>query len=216
MKAIKATPGRHEESGDEAAMRGRILEAAFTAFMERGYAVASTLEIATRARVSKRDLYALVGTKQEILIACIGERARRLQAPADLPAPRDRTTLARALAAFGTQMLREISDPTVIAVFRLAIAEATHAPEVAQALTSIGCETSRAALRTVMMQAQASGLVVGDPAELAEQFHALLWGDVMLNLLLGNAKRPSPREIDRRARNAADMFLRLYSARTPT
>jgi len=33
--------------------------------MKSGYATTSTLEIATRARVSKRELYALVGNKQE-------------------------------------------------------------------------------------------------------------------------------------------------------
>ncbi len=116
----------------KAAVRQRILNAAFAAFMKRGYATTSTLEIATRARVSKRELYALVGNKQEMLIACISERAQRLDVTADLPVLRDRETLARVLASFGTKLVREISDPTVIAVFRLAIAEAVQAPEVAR------------------------------------------------------------------------------------
>ena len=60
---------RRQKGGDETAVRERILEAAFAAFMESGYATTSTLEIATRARVSKRELYALVGNKQEMLIA---------------------------------------------------------------------------------------------------------------------------------------------------
>jgi len=106
-----------------------------------------TLEIATRARVSKRELYALVGNKQEMLIACISRARRRLQVPADLPVPHDRETLAHVLASFGTQLVREITDPTVIAYSDWRIAEAVHAPEVAQALDSIGRETSRAALR---------------------------------------------------------------------
>ena len=86
------------------------------------------LEIATRARVSKRELYALVGNKQEILIACFSERAKRLDLPGNLPVPRDRETLAKVLASFGTKLVREVSDPTVVAVFRLAIAEAAQAP----------------------------------------------------------------------------------------
>src|SRR6267154_769577 len=150
---------RRQEGGDETAVRERILEAAFAAFMKNGYATTSTLEIATRARVSKRELYALVGNKQEMLIACITERARRLQVPADLPVPRDRETLEQVLASFGTQLVREVSDPTVIGVFRLAVAEAVHAPEVARALDSIGRETIRAALRDIMTHAQASGLL---------------------------------------------------------
>ena len=201
---------RRQESGDETAVRKRILEAAFAAFMKSGYAAASTLEIATGARVSKRELYALVGNKQKMLIACIRERAKRLEVPAHLPVLRDRETLAQVLASFGTKLVREVSDPTVIAVFRLAISEVTHAPEVARALDSIGREAGRAALRKIMAGAQASGLLQGRPAELAQQFAGLLWRDLMVSLLLGVAERPSPREIAQRARDAAAAFLQLH------
>jgi AcrR family transcriptional regulator len=204
------SPSKERQEGDETEVRARILDAAFAAFMKSGYAATSTLEIATRARVSKRELYALVGNKQEMLIACISARATRLQVPADLPVPHDREILAHVLASFGTQLVREITDPTVIAVFRLAIAEAVHAPEVAQALDSIGRETSRAALRQIMARAQASGLLNGRPAELAEQFGGLLWGNLMVSLLLGVAERPSSRELAARARDATAAFLQLH------
>src|SRR6266481_3321993 len=201
---------RRQEGGDEIAVRERILEAAFAAFMKSGYATTSTLEIATRARVSKRELYSLVGNKQEMLIACISERAKRLDVPVDLPVLRDRETLEQVLASFGTKFVREVSDPTVIAVFRLAIAEAVHAPEVARTLNSIGREASRATLRRIMAEAQASGLLTGRPTELAEQFAGLLWRDLMVSLLLGVVERPNPREIAGRARDAAAAFLQLH------
>jgi AcrR family transcriptional regulator len=210
VTATISTSKRRQEGSDQTAVRERILDAAFAAFMKGGYATTSTLEIATRACVSKRELYALVGNKQEMLIACISERARRLDVPADLPVPRDRETLAQVLASFGTKLVREISDPTVIAVFQLAIAEAVQAPEVARALNSIGREASRAALRKIMAQAQASRLLTGRPTELAEQFAGLLWRDLMVSLLLGVAERPNPREIAGRARDAAAAFLQLH------
>jgi AcrR family transcriptional regulator len=203
---------RRPKRGHETAVRDRILKAAFAAFKRGGYATTSTLEIATRARVSKRELYALVGNKQEMLIACISERARRFEVPADLPVLRDRETLERVLASFGTRLVREVSDPAVIAVFRLAIAEAVQAPEVARALNSIGREARRAALRKIMAEAQASGLLTGRPAELAEQFFGLLWRDLMVSLLLGVAGRPKPGEIAVRARDAAAAFLQLHPA----
>jgi AcrR family transcriptional regulator len=201
---------RRQEGDDETAVRGRILEAAFSAFMKSGYATTSMLEIATRACVSKRELYALVGNKQEMLIACISERAKRLEVPADLPVLRDRETLRQVLAAFGTKLVRKVSDPTVIGVFRLAIAEAVQAPEVSRALNSIGREASRAALCKIMARAQASRLLAGHPAELAAQFAGLLWRDLMVSLLLGVADRPTLREIARRARDAAAAFLQLH------
>ena len=80
----------HPEDADENPVRRRIVGAAFSVFMEHGYAETSTLEIATRARVSKRELYALVGNKQEMLVACISERAKRLRMPEDMPPVHDR------------------------------------------------------------------------------------------------------------------------------
>ena len=201
---------RRQNDGDESAMRERILKAAFETFMKGGYASATTLEIATRARVSKRELYARVGNKQEMLIACITERAQRLDVPADLPALQDRETLAQVLASFGSKLVREISHPAVVAVFRLATAEAVHAPEVARVLNSIGREKARTALGKIMAEAQASGLLTGHPADLAEQFAGLLWGTLLVSLLLGVTRRPTPREIAGRARSAAAAFLQLH------
>jgi AcrR family transcriptional regulator len=204
---------RRGKAEEEVPVRQRILSAAFSAFTEAGYAEASTLEIASRARVSKRELYAVVGNKQEMLVACIRDRATRLQAPANLPEPRNRDELERVLVGFGTQLLRETTDATVVAVFRLAIAEAVRTPEVARALDSIGRQTSRAALMAIMAQAQSRGLLSADPAEMAEQFAALLWGDLMISLLLGSINPPSPREITRQARRTATAFLQLHPDR---
>ena len=197
--------GRPQQARDESPVRGRILQAAFACFMKNGYAATSTAEIAARARVSKREIYALVGNKRQILVACISERARRLQVPDDLPIPRDRDAFARALASFGRQLVREVSDPTVVAVYRLAIAESVQAREVAQALHSIGRQTSQSALGNIMAQGLQSGLLKGGPTECAEQFSGLLWGNLLIGLLLGVVKRPTPQEIAARAEVTADI-----------
>lgn len=201
---------RPKENDSSADVRQRILAAAFQEFRAHGYAATSTLDIATRARVSKRELYALVGNKQQMLITAIGERAKRLRAPANMPVLRDRATLAQVLTAFGIQTVREVSDPDVVAVFRLAIAEAVHAPEVARTLDSVGREANRAALRQIMSESRAAGLIAGGPADLAEQFAGLLWRDLMINLLLGIAPRQTSGAIEARAHEAADAFLRLH------
>ncbi len=207
-----ALTGRSRQAGEslDRPARQRILEAAFACFMERGFAATSTLEIATRAKVSKRALYVEVGNKDEMLLACIGERSRRMQIPADLRELKDRPTLKRTLSAFGAQLLHETTDPTVVAVFRLAIAEAITAPAVARALERTAVAPTRAALRDVMARARAAGLVDGDAGEIAECFAGLLWGSLMVNLLLRVIERPDQREIARRAERAAEALLRLY------
>ena len=201
------------EENHEESVRGRILRAAMEAFTEHGYTEASTLEIASRAKVSKRELYALFGSKQAMLAACIADRSGRIRLAPDLSGARDREMLAEMLARFGATLLREICHPSVIAVFQLAIAEAGRSPEVARTLDALGRETSRAALRSVLVRAQSAGLLQGiDPEPMVEQFLALLWGNLMISLLLRLRDAPTSREIGRRAKNAAKAFLQLHPA----
>ena len=191
-------------------MCDRIIAAAFNAFTENGYASTSTLEIATRAKVSKRDLYANFPSKQAILLACITNRAARMRLPPDLPAPRDRDMFVATLTTFGATVLREVSHPHVTAMFRLAVSEAEHSPEVARALND-SRSTNRGAIARMFTQAQAAGILDdGDPRQMMEQFFALLWGDLMLSRLLCVAPPPKPAEIGRRAHAATEAFLRLY------
>lgn len=192
-------------------MCDRILGAAFKAFMENGYAGTSTLEIATRAKVSKRDLYANFGSKQAILVACITSRAARMRLSPDLPVPRNREMLASTLTTFGATVVREVCDPAVMAMFRLAIAETERSPEVAETLNT-SRSVNRGALVGLFAQAQATGILGrGDPQQMMEQFFALLWGDLMLGLLLRVARAPNPAEIDQRAHAATEAFLKLYA-----
>jgi len=185
----------------------RILDAAMSAFIKHGFDETSTLEIAKRARVSKRDIYAAFGNKQQMLMACILERTGRLQPPDDFPDPRDREGLARALTAFGTQILTVLTDPAAIGVLRIAIAQAPRDQKIAKVLSE---RRYQPALEQIMSRARAARLVAGRPAEMAEQFSGLLWGDLMLQLLLGVAKTPEAKEIARRASAAAARFLQLY------
>jgi AcrR family transcriptional regulator len=192
-------------------VRERILQAAMDTFVELGYTGASTLKIATRAQVSKRELYALFGTKQAMLAACIADRAGRMQLPAQQP-PRHRGELETLLARLGATALREVSQPGVIAVFRLAITEAQRAPEVAATLESAR-QSVRDAVRDITGQARSAGLIDPHaPHDMDVRFLALLWDDLMVSLLLRLREEPKTAEIERRAKRAAEDFLRLYGS----
>ena len=196
-------------------MRERILGAAFKLFVEKGYAGTSTLEIATCAKVSKRDLYATVGNKQAMLVAGITARTRMMQLRPDLPIPRSREELASILNAYATRLMAEVSHPTVIAAFRLAIGEATRSPEIARALEASGRKPSRDALADLFASAQSAGVIgEGDPTQMATRYLGLLWEGLQVSLLLGVAQTPKKDEIKRRADRATTAFLQLH-AREP-
>lgn len=188
--------------------RERIVAAACAAFTEHGFAAASTLEIATRANVSKRELYSLFGSKQQLLVTCIAERATRMRLPAARQAPRNRRELRAVLVQFGAVLLHELSAPDVVALYRLAVSEADRSPEVAQALDLHGRHAACAALREVLQTARAAHVL--DSAQidaLVNRFMSALLDDVLMRLALGVRKRPGEHEITRRAFEAAGTVL---------
>jgi AcrR family transcriptional regulator len=218
MKPAKggARPASAEPAPSNSAIRARVLKAAFSAFRERGFADTSMLEIATRARVSKRDLYALYDSKHALLADCIGERARAMRGPLDpqAPLPASGQALAARLIELGTSILRGVCQPAVLTVYRLTIAESDRAPEIARILDSSGRETNHRALAELLAKAQAQGLVGdGEPSALAARYFAVLWGDLLIRLLIRVRQAPADDEIEERARTAtATLGIRLTSS----
>jgi AcrR family transcriptional regulator len=209
----KAVTARRRRQSPARPTRERVLSAAFTTFRDRGFSRASTLEIATRAKVSKRELYALFEDKQAMLVACIVARAERMRAPLRLPTPENRDELKAILTAIGTALIRGTCDPDVLAVYRLAIAESEGAPAIARTLDTAGRQTNRAAVVKMVGQAQARGILnAGDAAAMAEVFLGALWNDLLVRLLLRVADAPTAREAERRAQAAAELFLNVHAA----
>ena len=211
-KAVMAPPPPRAKGSDRST-RERLLNAAFAVFRKRGFSGASTIEIATRARVSKRDLYALFSSKHDMLTACIRERTSRMRQPVELaaPIPISKEAVEATLIELGTSILRVACHPDVLAVHRFAIAESDRAPEIARTLDSSGREANHAALGAWLARAQAQGLIgAGDPGAMAAHFFAVLWGGLLIQLLLRVRDAPTPDEIESRARAATQAILTLY------
>jgi AcrR family transcriptional regulator len=189
----------------------RIVSAASALLGERGYSSISTLDIANAARVSKRELYRLFENKEAIIEACVARRVARMRIPLVDTSPTDRGTLVASLSRFGVAVLRELSDPTVLALYRLAVTHTEQSPQLAAALDRSGRQVARDALTRLLARAQVSeALGPGDPSTMAGEFFGLLWGDLLVRLILGVAQRPTHRECQRRARVAVDALLRLH------
>jgi len=187
-------------------IRDRVLEAAFTLFREHGFSSTSMLDIVTRARVSKRDLYALFNNKHALLAACITERAERTRRPLEpaTPVPPTRDALTTLLVELGLSILKTVCHPDVLTVFRLAVAESDRAPEIGRTLDSSGRQANQKALTELVRKAQARGLVLaGDPAVLAGRYFVVLWEDLLMRV----REAPAEREIEARARAATETLM---------
>jgi hypothetical protein len=134
-----------------------------------------------------------------------------MRRPLDLPRIGSRQDLVETLHAVGETLLREASHPTVVGVYRLAVAESQRSPEIARILNEAGREANHAALAALLAQAQQRGLIAkGDTRSMAAQFLALLWGDLLLRLVLGVANRPTTGQATLRASEAASAFMALH------
>ena len=196
----------------ESDRRQSIIRAAFSALMEKGYAGTSTLEIARRARVSKRELYAEFGSKIGILEALVAATSSKIRAPLEVADVVDRSGFVTMLTAYGAAALAELTSPHVIAVNRLAAAEADRSAELGRMLDERGRQAGRDALLAFFAKARETGVLThGDPGDIAGDFFSLLIGDLMLRLMLGVVRHPTRTEIARRAERAKDAILQLYA-----
>jgi len=197
--------------GDGHPRRQRIIAATFDVLMERGFAGASTVEIARRAKVSKRELYAEFGNKSGILEALVSATAERMRVPLAAADIADRAGLRAALVGYGITALTELTGPHVLAIHRLAAAEAGQSAELGKILDQAGRGPNRRALVGLMSRARAAGLVRGEPSVMSLQYFNLLGGDIFLRLLLGAIRAPRAQESRERAEAAADAVLQLHA-----
>ena len=107
--------------------RARILDAATEAFLECGFEVASTAEIARRAKVSKRELYTHFRDKRDILAAVITELQADIQSKANVSWSSS-GDVREVLRQAGTDLLRFINSERFGKLFRIVAAESFHDP----------------------------------------------------------------------------------------
>ena len=182
-----------------------ILDAAAQVFGERGLA-ASMEEIARRARVSKQTIYNHYGSKPELIRAIVDRRVSEITAPLLLPEALDHPE--DALVAFGRSMLSR-----GVSMLRMTVEAAAEHPDLARAFFEAGPATSRHRLAEFLQIETDNGrLAVDDPALAAEFFAGMVIGAHQISQLLGVFRQLDEAQIDRVAREAAQRFMRAYSA----
>ena len=209
-----APPGAESVTADA---RGEVIRrAAFEAFIEHGVSGATTDEIARRARVSKREIYRLFGSKEALFAGLVRERAGQMRRALTLAPPEDTASALDTLERFGREFLALLTAPTTVAVYRLAVSEAGRLPELGRELDAQGRQRVWTALTAWTAEAARRGvLAVPDVERAAGSFMALLMGDLPVRLMLGAAATPSDGELDERAARARAGFARLWLAPVP-
>jgi TetR/AcrR family transcriptional repressor of mexJK operon len=193
--------------------RAVILAAALEHFVAHGYVGANVDLIAEEAGVSKRTVYNVVGGKQQLFRAVLGEAidiAERFsrQMSDELAVGVD---LAADLRSIGVRLARAVLGGRIVALRRLLIAESRRFPEIAREYyeRAPGLVMTTLATRLAAL-AEQGRLRVADPMMAAEHFAFLVMGAPLDRALLGLGTDRPPDELDAVALAGVGAFLRAY------
>jgi AcrR family transcriptional regulator len=188
------------------AKRAAILDAARAVFLEQGFAGASMDAITRRAGVSKATVYAHFPSKLALFEAIVRDGCRATVAGATLCGP---AGPREALIGFGVQLLRFLTDPETLALYRVVLAEAARVPELGRTVYAAGPDRGAGELAAFFAaQAAAGRMRVADPRLAAEQFCGMLLGHFHLRRLLAvESGAPPAAAIERAVAQAVDSFL---------
>jgi len=187
-----------------------ILAAAEQAFLAAGFGAVTMDAIARDAGVSKATVYAHFAGKEELfgaVVARVSERrfggfsAEALD-PADIEA---------SLTTIAIRFLDLVLSPEGIAVNRIIVGEVTRFPVLGELFWAAGPERTRAQIEAFLRRADKVGSLAVDDARLAaEQFVALVRGEIHLRRLLHLDPVPDAAGLAKAANQAVATFLRSY------
>lgn len=121
----------HVSTGRRSNSRDRLLDAALTLFLERGFAATRVDDIAQRAAVSKGCVYLYFRTKQEIFEAVVDEAIVARIAQAEQFAADFDGSASELLEAVLTKNVLEFWDSPSSGIPKLILAESQQFPELA-------------------------------------------------------------------------------------
>lgn len=190
--------------------RHRILEIAREMFLEHGLAGTSMSMIAARVGGSKGTLYNYFASKEALFEAMMVENFAHFLRSVDehdLPGALPEEWLNN----YGCQFLRKIVQPQSLGMFCLLAAEGARFPEIAMVFFNQGPDETYRYIERRLEQFQATGHIdFADGFVAAQQFVALLRGDLHLRVALGAIDPPDDAAIAAHVGRAVTLFLAAH------
>jgi AcrR family transcriptional regulator len=198
--------GRPQLRSDEETKR-IVFDVARHAFAGDGYAATSTEELARRAGISTKTLYRLFPGKAALFEAMCADRLDRLLSAVDLHAGDEvdiETGLRAALLACADLAL----DPEVVALQRMVLQEAAAFPDLAANFYKNGISrTVKALAGWLRVQVKRKRIAIDDAEEAAGILIGMIASAPQRAAIYGRVPLPSRKDIERRARTCAALFL---------
>ncbi|MFE3115591.1 TetR/AcrR family transcriptional regulator [Streptomyces niveus] len=205
----------NEPGGRSARKHQAIMEAATAAFMAKGYAGTSMDDIAKLAAVSKQTVYKHFADKEKLFAEIVLATTDRVDAMIDLvagiPTDADADALEEHLLRLARQFLTALTQPQVLQLRRLIIANADTFPDLGAAWYEQGFERVLATLAATFQRLADQGLLrIDDPLLAANHFSGmLLWIPVNRAMFHGGPQHTQA-ELGHYADEGVRVFLAAY------
>jgi TetR/AcrR family transcriptional regulator, mexJK operon transcriptional repressor len=190
-----------------------ILMAAFQMFVEKGFAGATMLEIATCAKVSKETIYDRFENKDGLFYALLAWAGRQAGVdPSEYTDAIVHNDPIGALENFAVSSWSKMSQPEAIDITRVAFGEARRNQAVAGEFHALVSAGSMDVLPRIVAALNAQGLArIDDHDEFYHAFIGLLKGCQHQAILLGVAASPSDADAEAWARRAVRRLLKAFA-----
>lgn len=194
-------------------MRQAILAVALETFVANGYERTSTDEIAARAGVSKRALYAHFSDKDALIGAAIASliAAAEAQGSEELEALENSDDLDRDLRRFARQHILDVITPEIMQVRRRLIGEADRFPDLARRWYAAAPARGHATLARILEVHRERGVLAFDDSLVAAEHLNWLILSIPLNRAMFDVSAASEaHRYLRHADAAVDVFMAAY------
>ena len=201
--------------GHSARKHQAILDAAQTVFLRKGYGGTTMDDVAALATVSKQTVYKHFENKKQLFAAVVeGEIDTTETLTHEMVAALGQsTTLEADLRAFARRHVVEVTQPHLLRLRRIVIAEADQFPELARTWWANGPERGHATLAEQFGELASRGLLnVPDPLLAAQHFNWLVLA-IPLNQAMfhGSDTTFTAEELRRYADEGVRLFLAGYA-----
>jgi AcrR family transcriptional regulator len=185
------------------------MDAAEILFLEQGFGAVSMDAIAKQGGVSKKTIYCLFDTKEELFAAMMRTHMDERHAPVALPDVDTAAAFESAVAVYLTQLGEAILGPVAVGLFRLSVAESPRFPALAQAFYREGAWRHISTLSAwLKRQADRGVIAVDDPVAMANMLTSFAILEPLRAAALGVRAIPTEDEIAARAKMQAQILTR--------
>jgi AcrR family transcriptional regulator len=213
-EAMKADGNRKAAPDDGRDERlARIVAAALEVFSELSFRSATTQEIARRARVSKRDLYANFPCKQDLLIGVIKMVLQQDDAhiAAAIEQTRETASLQERLEAIGLALMNEVLSAAMGFLARLIPSESIGQPVIGSIYFENGhVRRSRAIEGVLSNHLSRAGAASTGTDEAAQHYLALVTHLPYMSTLAGMRDMWDTKSVQAHVQSAVRCFVRAH------